>query len=148
MSKDCLNLRRYKVNTTAWEIVAEDESLWCASIPEGTKQIETDHISQAKQKRQQRKDRLLHLPDSLTAATHTCPTCHCTFQAQIGIIDHRRVHNKVAANIATNGQPRRTYLHIHNPNTQHCMPFSIRRVAVFVGGEVLLNRSLKTHLNT
>ena len=27
-----------------------------------------------------------NLPDSMTAAKHTCPTCHHTFRAQIGLI--------------------------------------------------------------
>ena len=40
---------------------------------------------------------LLHLPDSLTAATHAYSTCYHTFQAWIGLISqvsHQQVHNK------------------------------------------------------
>ena len=42
----------------------------------------------------QRKDRLLHLPYSPTAATHARPMRLHPFQAQIGLIGHRRVQNK------------------------------------------------------
>ena len=75
--------------------MAKDRSSWRASIHKGTTQFEIDRISQAKQKRQQRKDRLLHLPDSLTAATHACPLCRRTYRAEIGLMSHRqRAHNK------------------------------------------------------
>ena len=47
-----------------------DDRTWCASILKGTAQFEAGDIYHAKQKRQQRKDHLLHPLDSLTAATH------------------------------------------------------------------------------
>ena len=62
-----------------WEIVVKHRRSWHAYIHKGATQSETDHISQTKQKCQQRKDHLLHLPDTLTAATRTCPICQHAF---------------------------------------------------------------------
>ena len=61
-------------------------------MQEGAVWFETDHTSQAKQKRQQRKDHLLHTPDSTTADTQSCPMCRPIFRAQIA--QRQQVQNK------------------------------------------------------
>ena len=65
------NLKKCNLNIETEETVAKDRSSCAASTHKGTTQFETDCIPQAKHKHQPRKDRLLRLPDSRTAAKHT-----------------------------------------------------------------------------
>ena len=111
------NLKKINLHTESWEIVATDRSSWQASIHKGAAPFETYRICEAKQKCQQIKDRLLHLPDADCSYTHMCSMCHHTFWAQIGLISHRRVHNKwqVAVIIATDGQE---YMRLNAMNLQ------------------------------
>ena len=70
-------------------VLTTNRSLWRASIRKGTARLETDRITQAKQKDQQWKDRLLHPPDSSTAATNPyvpfhIPRTNWTYQSSMG----------------------------------------------------------------
>ena len=54
-----------------WETKFKDRSSPHVSIRKGITQFQTSRISPAKQKRQQRKDRLLHRPNSLRLQLRT-----------------------------------------------------------------------------
>ena len=91
--KDTLkaSLKAFGINHVSWEQAAAERPNWRAAVHSGACRHEQMKKTDAERRRQERKDKAL-LPRA--PATIPCPHCSRTFQAQIGLISHLRIHRK------------------------------------------------------
>ena len=66
--------------------------LWRDLIKRGAGEYEAKRISEAEQKRAQRKARAKASPTELSSSDLSCSICNRQFRAKIGLISHLRTH--------------------------------------------------------
>ena len=71
----------------SWEQIAQDRTKWRGLIKRGAGEYEAKRISEAEQKRAQRKARAKASPTDLS-----CSICNRQFRAKIDLISHLRTH--------------------------------------------------------
>ena len=92
--KDTLKafLKDFNIPTESWEQIAQDRTMWRGLIKRGAGEYEAKRISEAEQKRAQRKAIAKASPTELSSSGLSCPICNRQFRAQIGLISHLRTH--------------------------------------------------------
>ena len=76
----------------SWEQIAQDRTKWrgLIKIKRGAGEYEAKRISEAEQKRAQRKARAKASPTELSSSDLSCSICNRQFRAKIGHISHLR----------------------------------------------------------
>ena len=92
--KDTLkaSLKDFNIPTESWEQIAQDRTKWRGLIKRGAGEYEAKRISEAEQKRAQRKARVKASPTELSSSDLSCSICNRQFRAKIGLISHLRTH--------------------------------------------------------
>ena len=92
--KDTLkaSLKDFNIPTESWEQIAQDRIKWRGLIRRGADKYETKRISEAEQKRAQRKARATASPTELSSSDLSCSICNRQFKAKIGLISRFRTH--------------------------------------------------------
>ena len=92
--KDTLkaSLKDFNLPTESWEQIAQDRTKWRGLIKRGAGEYEAKGISEAEQKRAQRKARAKAQPTELSSSDLSCSICNRQFRAKIGLISHLRTH--------------------------------------------------------
>ena len=94
--KDTLkaSLKAFNIPIVSWEQIAQDRTKWRGLIKRGTSEYEANRISEAEQKRAQRKARAKASPTELSSSGLflSCSICNRQFRAKIGLINHLRTH--------------------------------------------------------
>ena len=92
--KDTLkaSLKGFNIPTELWEQIAQDRAKWRGLIRRGASEYEAKRISEAEQKRAQRKARAKASPTELSYSDIYCSICNRLFRASIGLISHLRTH--------------------------------------------------------
>nr|VZI46089.1 unnamed protein product [Spirometra erinaceieuropaei] len=91
--KDTLktSLKRLQINQTNWEELARDRPTWRRTVKTGAAIYEANRIAAAKAKREARKSQLRPVRNTAAQPLPTCPRCHRTFRARIGLVGHLRI---------------------------------------------------------
>ena len=94
--KDTLkaSLKDFNLPTESWEQIAQDRAKWGGLIRRGASEYEAKRISEAEQKRAQRKARAKASPAELSCFNLWCSICNRQFRARIGLISHLRIHKQ------------------------------------------------------
>ena len=94
--KDTLkvSLKDFNIPTESWEQIAQDRAKWRGLIRRGASEYEAKRISEAEQKRAQRKARDNASPTELSCSDLCCSICNRQFRARIGLISHLRTHKQ------------------------------------------------------
>ena len=94
--KDTLkaSLKDFNIPTESWEQIAQDRAKWRGLIRRGASEYEAKGISEAEQKRAQRKARAKQSPAELSCSDPCCSICNRQFRARIGLISHLRTHKQ------------------------------------------------------
>ena len=92
--KDTLkaSLKDFNISTESWEQIAQDRTKWRGLIKRGAGEYEAKRISEAEQKRTQRKARAKASPTELSSSDLSCSICNRQFRAKICLISHLRTH--------------------------------------------------------
>ena len=92
--KDTLktSLKDFNIQKESWEQIAQDRTKWRCLIRWGAGEYEAKRISEAEQKRAQRKARAKVAPTELSSSELSCSICNRQFRAKIGLISHLRTH--------------------------------------------------------
>nr|VZI44611.1 unnamed protein product [Spirometra erinaceieuropaei] len=92
--KDTLksSLKRLQINPTNWEELARDRPTWRRTVKTGAAIYEANRIAAAKVKREARKSQLRPVRNAAAQHLPTCPRCHRTFRARIGLVGHLRIN--------------------------------------------------------
>ena len=92
--KDTLKatFKDFNIPTESWEQIAQDWTKWRGLIRKGAGEYEVKRISEAEQKRAQRKARAKASPTELSSSDLSCSICNRQFRAKIGLISHLRTH--------------------------------------------------------
>ena len=92
--KDTLkaSLKDFNIPTGSWEQIAQDRTKWRGLIKRGAGEYEAKRISEAEQKRAQRKARAKASPTELSSSDLSYSICNRQFRAKIGLISHLRTH--------------------------------------------------------
>ena len=92
--KDTLkaSLKDFNIPTESWEQIAQDRTKWRGLIRRGAGEYEAKRISEAEQKRAQRKARAKASSAELSSSDLSCSACSRQFRAMIGLISHLRTH--------------------------------------------------------
>ena len=92
--KDTLKaaLKDFNIPTESWEQIAQDRTKWRGLMKRGTGEYEAKKISEAEQKRAQRKARAKASPTELSSSDLSCSVFNRQFRAKIGLISHFRTH--------------------------------------------------------
>ena len=86
-------LRDFNMPTESWEQIAQDRAKWPGLIRRGASEYEAKRISEAEQKRAQRKARDKASPTELSCSYLCCSICNRQFRARIDLISHLRTHS-------------------------------------------------------
>ena len=91
--KDTLkaSLKDFNIPTESWEQIAQDRTKWRGLIKRGAGEYEAKRISEAEQKRAQRKGRAKASPTELSSSDLSCSICSRQFRAKIvssAILEH------------------------------------------------------------
>ena len=94
-NKDILkaSLKDFNISTESWEQIAQDRAKWRGLIRRGAGEYEAKRISEAEQKRAQRKARAKASPTELSSSDLSCSICNRQFRAKTGLISNLRTHN-------------------------------------------------------
>ena len=94
--KDTLetSLKDFNIPTESWEHIAQDQAKWRGLIRRGAGEYEAKRISEAEQKRSQRKARAKALSTEFFSSDLSCTICNKQFRAKIGLIRHLRTHKQ------------------------------------------------------
>ena len=86
--KDTLkaSLKDFNKPTESWEQIAQDRMKWRGLKRKGAGEYEGKGISEAEQKRAQRKARAKVSPTELSSSDLSCSICNRQFRAKIGLI--------------------------------------------------------------
>nr|VZH95528.1 unnamed protein product [Spirometra erinaceieuropaei] len=92
--KDTLksSLKCLQINPTNWEELALDRPTWRRTVKTGAAIYEANRIAAAKAKREARKSQLRPVRNATAQPLPTCPRCHRTFRARIGLVGHLRIN--------------------------------------------------------
>ena len=92
--KDTLktSLKDFNIPTESWEQIAQYRTKWRGLIKRGAGEYGAKRISEAEQKRAQRKARAKASPTELSSSDLSCSICNRQFRAKIGLISHLRTH--------------------------------------------------------
>nr|VZI42020.1 unnamed protein product [Spirometra erinaceieuropaei] len=92
--KDTLksSLKRLQINPTNWEELARDRPTWRRTVKTGAAIYEANRIAAAKVKREAHKSQLRPVRNAAAQPLPTCPRCHRTFRARIGLVGHLRIN--------------------------------------------------------
>ena len=92
--KDTLkaSLKDFNIPTESWEQIAQDRTKWQGLIRRGAGKYEAKRISEAEQKRAQRKARAKASATELSSSDISCAICNRQFRAKIGLFGHLRTH--------------------------------------------------------
>nr|VZI45635.1 unnamed protein product [Spirometra erinaceieuropaei] len=92
--KDTLksSLKRLQINRTNWEELALDRPTWRRTVKTGAAIYEANRSAAAKAKREARKSQLRPVRNAAAQPLPTCPRCHRTFRARIGLVGHLRIN--------------------------------------------------------
>ena len=92
--KDTLNasLKDFNIPTESWEQIAKIVQSGEASQKGELVNTKQTRISEAEQKRAQRKARAKASPTELSSSDLSCSICKRQFRAKIGLISHLRTH--------------------------------------------------------
>nr|VZI07854.1 unnamed protein product [Spirometra erinaceieuropaei] len=92
--KDTLksSLKRLQINPTNWEELARDRPTWRRTVKTGAAIYEANRIAAAKAKREARKSQVRPVRNAAAQPLPTCPRCHRTFRARIGLVGHLRIN--------------------------------------------------------
>ena len=92
--KDTLkaSLKDFIIPTESWEQIAQDRTKRRGLIRRGAGEYEAKRISEAEQKRAQRKVRAKASPTERSSSDLSCSICNRQFRAQFGLISHLRTH--------------------------------------------------------
>ena len=82
----------YNIPTESLEQIAQDGTKWRGLIRRGIGEYEAKRISEAQQKRAQRKARAKASPTELSSSDLSCSICNRQFRAKIGLIKYLRTH--------------------------------------------------------
>ena len=86
------SLKDFNIPTKSWEQIAQDRAKWRGLIRRDAGENETKRISEAEQKRVQRKARANATPTELSFSGLSCSICNTQFRAKIGLISPLRTH--------------------------------------------------------
>ena len=86
------SLKDFNIPTESWEQIAQDRTKWRGLIKRGAGEYEAKRISEAEQKRVQRKARAKASPTELSSSDLSCSICNRQCRAKIGLISHLRIH--------------------------------------------------------
>ena len=94
--KDTLkaSLKDFNIPTESWEQIAQDRAQWQGLIRLDASEYEAKIISEAEQKRAQRKARAKASPTKLSCSDLCCSICNRPVRARIGLISHLRTHKQ------------------------------------------------------
>ena len=94
--KDTLkdSVKDFNIPTESWEPIALDLAKWHCLIRRGASEYEAKRISEAEQKRSQRKARAKASPTELPCSDLCCSICNRQFRARIGLSSHLRTHKQ------------------------------------------------------
>ena len=84
------SLKDFNIPKESWEQIAQDRTKWRGLIRRGAGEYEAKRISEAEQKRAQRKARAKASPTELSSSDLSI--CNRQFRAKIGLISHLRKH--------------------------------------------------------
>ena len=87
------SLKDFNIPTESWEQIAQDRAKWRGLIRRGASEYEAKRISEAEQKRAQRKARAKALPEQ-SCSDLCCSISNRQFRARIGLISHLRIHKQ------------------------------------------------------
>ena len=92
--KDTLkaSLEEFNIPAESWEQIAQGRIKWRCLIRRGAGEYEAKRISEAEQKRAQRKARAKASPAELSSSDLSFSICNRQFSAKIGFISHLRTH--------------------------------------------------------
>ena len=82
------------VPTESWEQIAQDRAKWRGFIRRGANEYETKRISEAEQKRAQRKARAEASPTELSCSDLYCSICNRQIRARSSLISLLRTHKQ------------------------------------------------------
>ena len=85
------SLKDFNIPTESWEQIAQDRTKWRGLVRRGAGEYEAKRISEAEQKRAQRKARA-RAPTELSSSDLSCSICNRQFKAKIGLTSHLRTH--------------------------------------------------------
>ena len=88
-SKPPLKISTYQ---QSWKQIAQDRTKWRSFIKRGAGEYEAKRISEAEQKRAQRKARAKASTTELSSPDLSCSICNRQFRAKIGLSSHLRTH--------------------------------------------------------
>ena len=80
----------FNIPTESLEQIAQERTKWRGLIRRGVSEYEAKRISEAEQKRAQRKASAKALPTELSCSDHFCSIGSRPFRARIGLISHLR----------------------------------------------------------
>ena len=89
------SLKDFNIPTESWEQIAQDLTKWRGLIKRGAGEYEAKRISEAEQKREQRKARAKASPTELSSSDPPCSIRNRQFRAKIGssaILEHTNNH--------------------------------------------------------
>ena len=92
--KDTLkaSLKDFNIPTESWKQIAQYRTKWRGLIKRGVGEYEAKRISEAEQKRAERKARAKASPTEFSSPVLSCSICNRQFRAKIGLISHLRTH--------------------------------------------------------
>ena len=87
-----LPYKDFNIPTESWEQITQDRTKWRGLIRRGAGEYEAKRVSEAEQKRAQRKARAKASPTELSSSDLSCSICNRQFRVKIGPISHLRTH--------------------------------------------------------
>ena len=88
------SLKDFNIPTESWEQIAQDRAKWRVLLRRGASEYEAKRISEAEQKRAQRKARAKASPIELSCSDLCCSICKRHFRARNGLVSHLRTHKQ------------------------------------------------------
>ena len=88
------SLKDFVIPTESWEQIAQDRAKWRGLIRRNASDYEAKRISEAEQKRAQRKARAKASTTELSCSDLCCFICNRQFRARIGLISQLRTHKQ------------------------------------------------------
>ena len=85
-----VSLKDFSIPTESWKQIAQNQTKWRGLIRMSAGEYEAKRISEAEQKRAQRKARAKASPTELSSSDLSCSVCNRQFRA--GLISHLRTH--------------------------------------------------------
>ena len=94
--KDTLKVsfKDFNIPTESWGQIAQDRAKWRRLIRRGASEYEAKRISEAEQKRAQRKARAKKSLTELSCSDLCCSICNRQLRARFGLISHLRTHKQ------------------------------------------------------